>query len=426
MPPFCVYMKYEEIKEKILDRWNLDIERLESYKVHDRYSFSCKSCGHIWEQALRFDRNLSCPNCHPSEHGSSRGELELYDLLLTSGLNVVNGNRKALDGKELDIYFPDLNFGIEYDGAHWHNEADDRVKDSLAESKGIFLFRIDDYEFSSDRNGVLEKLKEVFQTVTGVTLNIHPELVNDVVRVSERCRKIVCTDTMKVYDSYLHAGKDTGLNPREILSVCNGNAPNTHGFHFRYFDPSISYEKTEPGYEFRYRHVRCVETGEVFNSVNDAKKIAPVDDVLLCRQKTAGGLHWEYTDDPPTDTSDTISLVKRYSKKKRVLARNRVFESVKEASEEFGLPQSLISAACRGEIRAARGIKFQYLDEPHEFVPKRRETKRVYCSDLKMVFNSVEECARYFKAPNPNAISRVCRGERKAYKKHKFVYKEDV
>ena len=48
-----------------------------------------------------------------------------------------------LKQKELDIFIPSLNIGIEYDGAKWHtNEIKDIEKDQLCESNGVHLVRI--------------------------------------------------------------------------------------------------------------------------------------------------------------------------------------------------------------------------------------------------------------------------------------------
>lgn len=53
-------------------------------------------------------------------------------------------NRHKELGIELDIYVPELNLGIEYDGYYWHKDklAQDNQKDSLCEKLGISLVRI--------------------------------------------------------------------------------------------------------------------------------------------------------------------------------------------------------------------------------------------------------------------------------------------
>ena len=58
----------------------------------------------------------------------SRGERELADFVKTLIDNpddpgqYQEGNRELLKHLELDIYLPDKNIAIEYNGVHWHSE----------------------------------------------------------------------------------------------------------------------------------------------------------------------------------------------------------------------------------------------------------------------------------------------------------------
>ena len=48
-----------------------------------------------------------------------------------------------MNGKEIDIYIPELNIGIEYDGSWAHKNVDkDKNKDKLCESVGVPLYRV--------------------------------------------------------------------------------------------------------------------------------------------------------------------------------------------------------------------------------------------------------------------------------------------
>jgi len=63
-----------------------------------------------------------CPGCSSSEN-RSRMELEVFDFIagIYSG-KVESNNRSILDGKELDIYIPDLNLALECNGIYWHSD----------------------------------------------------------------------------------------------------------------------------------------------------------------------------------------------------------------------------------------------------------------------------------------------------------------
>ena len=246
----------------------------------------------------------------------------------------------------------------------------------------------------------------------GLDVEVRPEKVREVIRTSEKCRKIICTDTMEIFDSYLHAGKAMELSPIGILSVCCGTENNLYGYHFQYYDKNKTYTQTEKGYEFHYRRVKCIETGEVFLSINAAIKIlSSIQDVLYENQKTAGGLHWEYTDDQPTDTTKTETLINEYLKtftrKKAVVCLDdgKTFDSCTDASKYYGIYEAGITRCCVGWLSQTHNLHFQYIDEPHPFIQKEIEYKKVVCDDLGIVFNSVKEAKEYFNAPNENTIS---------------------
>lgn len=62
-----------------------------------------------------------CPICYPNTLGTSSGEKDLLEYIKTiySGTIIAN-DRTILDGKEIDIYLPDLKIGFEYQGDMWH------------------------------------------------------------------------------------------------------------------------------------------------------------------------------------------------------------------------------------------------------------------------------------------------------------------
>ena len=52
-------------------------------------------------------------------------------------------NRYKIDNKEIDIYIPELKFGIEYDGIYFHNSKKsldkEKRKNVFFNNKGIFV-----------------------------------------------------------------------------------------------------------------------------------------------------------------------------------------------------------------------------------------------------------------------------------------------
>lgn len=73
--------------------------------------------------------------------------------------SIIQDDREKLNGLELDIYLPDLNFAIEFNGNYWHsfNPCNKDVKNkhvektNLCENQGITLFHIWEYEWDNAR-----------------------------------------------------------------------------------------------------------------------------------------------------------------------------------------------------------------------------------------------------------------------------------
>ena len=94
----------------------------------------------------------------------SSPELELQNLLKGFGIDFVTHERRVLDGMEIDIYIPNKKIGIEFNGDYWHSSAvKDRNyhfdKSKLAESKGIRLIHIYEYEWRVMKDKIIQLLK---------------------------------------------------------------------------------------------------------------------------------------------------------------------------------------------------------------------------------------------------------------------------
>ena len=106
------------------------------------------SKNHSYEAMIsnRTTKNSGCPLC---SNQSSQPEIRILCELKWVFDEVVN--RYKLKGVEIDIYLPNLNVGIEYDGKYWHKnikEVDLKKNDFLLSQK-INLIRVREYPLSS-------------------------------------------------------------------------------------------------------------------------------------------------------------------------------------------------------------------------------------------------------------------------------------
>lgn len=63
-----------------------------------------------------------CTTKLPLKAHRSSAELSICDFLNELSVRYEVGNRSVLNGKELDIYIPELKMAIEYNGVYWHND----------------------------------------------------------------------------------------------------------------------------------------------------------------------------------------------------------------------------------------------------------------------------------------------------------------
>jgi hypothetical protein len=124
------YSKTKEFKTKIQKK-NFDnfsekissIGKLVSIK-NKQYTIKCNSCGEEYKilHTLLYTRNINnenpCTYCNPKNEPIK--EKEIFNFV-NNYIENVKGNIK-IDKKEIDVYLPDYNLGIEYNGLYWHCE----------------------------------------------------------------------------------------------------------------------------------------------------------------------------------------------------------------------------------------------------------------------------------------------------------------
>ena len=91
-----------------------------------KYKFRCKHCNTIFESSLRNlkrDTILHCPTCKQSFKSWIQHLLKIELEQKYKNFTIQEDRIGILSGrKELDIYCPEINLGIEYNGLNWHAE----------------------------------------------------------------------------------------------------------------------------------------------------------------------------------------------------------------------------------------------------------------------------------------------------------------
>jgi hypothetical protein len=161
------WIKVKENKEKIADSLSKKnhesgIKKIKDLKIPivlngfnlKDVEIECKVCQ---DKSLIstsfFNKKISigenpCLSCNPPVYSESKSENELLEYIkqIYKG-DIIVHDRKILEGKEIDIFLPDINTGFEFHGIWWHSEIfkgknGNIDKKKLIEEKGIKIYHI--------------------------------------------------------------------------------------------------------------------------------------------------------------------------------------------------------------------------------------------------------------------------------------------
>lgn len=156
----------------ILSRYN-DIPNL-TFKSYNEniLTYHCDKCDNIFEIGSgllnqRYVKNKIevCLNCNPHNNPISNGHNEIMDFLNSVGINnIIINDRKMISPYELDIYLPDYNLSIEFNGVHWHSEYfKDRnyhiMKNKMCYERNIDLIQIWSDDWSNKKDIIKSLIK---------------------------------------------------------------------------------------------------------------------------------------------------------------------------------------------------------------------------------------------------------------------------
>ncbi len=132
--------------------------------LHDKIKINCPLHGYFEQNAYDHLNGHGCPVCGQQ---LSLGENEISNFIKEYGFNVQTRNRNLILPYELDIYIPEKNIAIEYNGLRWHSEQfkGDKnyhvTKTEMCNKKGIKLIQIFEDEWLEHKEIVKSKIKHI-------------------------------------------------------------------------------------------------------------------------------------------------------------------------------------------------------------------------------------------------------------------------
>lgn len=168
-------------------------------------------CGHEWKAIIcNRVKGRGCPIC-AKEAKTSFPEQAIYFYIKKYFPDALNGDKKALGGKELDVYIPSLNLGIEYDGEYRHKDAKkDDFKNQLCKEKGISLIRIRDNKCPEltdtySKNYLYKYNSYDFGSLSEVISEFLSDLLKEDITVD------VEADKLDIYDLFITTKKENSV-----------------------------------------------------------------------------------------------------------------------------------------------------------------------------------------------------------------------
>jgi hypothetical protein len=122
----------------------------------------------LYHNRKRFINNI-CTICNPINENQSLKELDIYDFIKkNTNTDIIQSYRQ--EGKEIDIYLPELKLGFEFNGLHWHSEffkyKDYHIdKTEYFTNKGIHLIHIWEDDWDIRRDIVKSRISNLLNSV---------------------------------------------------------------------------------------------------------------------------------------------------------------------------------------------------------------------------------------------------------------------
>ena len=163
---------------KLLDEWDYEKNNVLNVKPNEipfgtkkKVWWKCKY-GHSWNTSVccrtRKENPTSCPICHNGN--SSMIEMALYITLKKYYKNIKH--REKINGLEYDIYIPELNLLIEYNGWNWHKDKveQDLNKYKYAIKNNYNFFCIIEHQ-TKEYKEIISKIRDVEKSKNVLLLN---------------------------------------------------------------------------------------------------------------------------------------------------------------------------------------------------------------------------------------------------------------
>lgn len=134
-----------------------------SFRLNE-YKWQCVQCTRVIDSHIDYGTVPRCNTCNPKTVSS--GEKELKEFITSLNITFEENTKKIIHPLELDIYIPNKNLAIEYNGIYWHSDKKRGKtyhvdKYLLCKEKGIHLIQIFEDEWTTKKDIIKSRLTNI-------------------------------------------------------------------------------------------------------------------------------------------------------------------------------------------------------------------------------------------------------------------------
>lgn len=209
----------------------------------------CPEHGEFLQFPFNHLQGRGCPEC--ANIKKSKEEENIYKILNSWNINIIKNDRLIFQNKyELDLYLPDYNLAIEYNGLYWHSS---EFRDNLYHQnkyidcyeKGINLIQIFEDEWVHQKEKVIDKLKGYLNIQKDNVIDINQCIIEEY--DNQNTFDLWCfeEDNYLEIDDLRHEKSDINIvlkHDNEIVSVLSLNKENDNKYIITRFFDKLNYQ----------------------------------------------------------------------------------------------------------------------------------------------------------------------------------------
>ena len=183
------YVQSQKFKDQNKIRsFNRVIDRIKQYQVQPLfgiqqyngyykhiYKWKCLRCGNIFQQCLTnlivdgivIENIARCPTCYPFIRGFSYLQKQVVDFIREQlKHNVVQSDTNIITPYQLDVFVPQKNMALQFDGVYWHSDQMKPnnyhlMKTKMCQQKNIQLIHIFQDQWLYKQDIVKDRIKNI-------------------------------------------------------------------------------------------------------------------------------------------------------------------------------------------------------------------------------------------------------------------------